>query len=58
MGKDMAPYNAKRNSVAAALTQKSETYLKVRSEEKKQGLISLRGNRNITQAQESTTGWD
>jgi hypothetical protein len=32
MGKDMTAYNAERKSVAPALTEKSGTYLKIRSE--------------------------
>jgi hypothetical protein len=48
----------KMNAIKAALTQKSETFLKKRSDAKKGRLVESKDNQELQYKSECTTGWD
>jgi hypothetical protein len=55
--KDANEYNRKMNAIKAALTQKSETFLKKRSDAKKGQLVESKDNKELQYKSECTTGW-
>jgi hypothetical protein len=56
--KDANEYNRKMNAIKAALTQKSETFLKKRSDAKKGRLVESKDDQELQYKSECTIGWD